>query len=127
MENSEKRTLILRYIDAYNRFDIDGMLSMLNTDITFKNVSGGEVNAQAEGLEQFRRLAEQAKQLFSQREQTLKSIEFSDDSALANIDFAGTAAVNFSSGPKVGEIIRLSGRSKFKFHQEKICSIEDYS
>ncbi|MEL6139693.1 MAG: nuclear transport factor 2 family protein, partial [Cyanobacteria bacterium J06628_6] len=73
MENSEKRTLILRYIDAYNRFDIDGMLSMLNTDITFKNVSGGEVNAQAEGLEQFRRLAEQAKQLFSQREQTLKS------------------------------------------------------
>ena len=41
MKEDDKRSLIKRYLDAYNAFDIDGMMSVIHPDIEFKNVSRG--------------------------------------------------------------------------------------
>ena len=53
MEKSEKENLIERYVRAYNDFDVDGMVALLHPEITFQNVSGGEVNAATSGLPSF--------------------------------------------------------------------------
>jgi ketosteroid isomerase-like protein len=65
MDSDEKRALVDRYLSAYEVFDIDGMLAVIHRDIEFKNVAGGEVNANASGgIDEFRKLAEQSKTLF---------------------------------------------------------------
>jgi hypothetical protein len=45
---------IARYVAAYNRFDVDGMLALLTDDVRFENVSGGQVTASASGAVEFR-------------------------------------------------------------------------
>ncbi|MEO0538525.1 MAG: hypothetical protein AAF215_32275 [Cyanobacteria bacterium P01_A01_bin.123] len=53
MTEEEKRDLIDRYLDAYNAFDVEEMMSTVHPDVEFKNVSGGEVNAAASGASEF--------------------------------------------------------------------------
>jgi hypothetical protein len=74
MEYEEKKQLIERYVEAYNAFDLGGMLSALHPDVVFRNFSGGTETANASGLEPFRRLAEQSAGLFASRCQTLGTL-----------------------------------------------------
>ena len=92
MNTPGKRNLIRRYIDAYNRFDVEGMMALIHPDIEFINVAGGEVNATASGANEFRSLAEQSKTLFSSREQTIITFEPTPDGA--SIEVAFTAGDN---------------------------------
>lgn len=59
--------IIENYIDAYNIFDIDRMLSNMHDDIKFENISNGGINLTTNGIEAFKSQAEQAKQLFKER------------------------------------------------------------
>ncbi len=61
MDEDEKRSLVERYLAAYNAFDIDGMMELIHPNIEFKNVSGGEVNATASDVIKYRQLAEKSK------------------------------------------------------------------
>ncbi len=47
MTEQAKRALIDRYLDAYNDFDVDGMMATVHPAVEFEDVSGGEVNASA--------------------------------------------------------------------------------
>lgn len=85
MNDSEPKELIGRYINAYNAFDIDGMLALLSPDIRFENYAGGQLTASADGIDEFRRLAERAKFLFSEREQRVTSMQVNEHSAVAHI------------------------------------------
>ena len=82
MNEDEKRSLIERYLAVYNAFDIDGMMALIHPDIKFENLSGGEVNATASGAEEFRRLAEQSKGLFTWRKQTVTKFWTNDAQAI---------------------------------------------
>ena len=127
MNEDNKQSLIERYLEAYNTFDIEGMMSVIHPDIEFKNVNGGEVNATASGADEFRKLAEQSKGLFSMRKQTITSFETKDDQAFIGIDYEGVLASDFPNGMKAGEIHRLNGRSEFAFRDGKIYRITDIS
>lgn len=127
MNKDDKRSLIERYLDAYNAFDIDGMMSVIHPDIVFKNVSGGEVNATASGANEFRKLAGQSKKLFSMRTQTITSFEMKDDQAFICVDYEGVIASDLPNGMKAGETLRLNGRSEFDFRDGKIYRITDIS
>ncbi len=127
MKDDDKRPLIEKYLDAYNVFDIDGMMSVIHSDIAFKNVSGGEVNASASGADEFRKLAEQSKGMFSKRKQTITNYESKNDQAFIGIDYEGVLAVDLPNGMKVGETLRLTGRSEFAFRDGKIYRITDIS
>ena len=63
--------IIENYIDAYNSFDIDRVLSDIHDDIKFENIPNGEINLTTNGIEEFRSQAEQAKQLFKERNQQI--------------------------------------------------------
>jgi len=60
MKSAEMRTIVDRYIDAYNRMDIPAMLLTVHPDVMFKSISGGSVNAGANGIAELRALAEQS-------------------------------------------------------------------
>ena len=57
MGQIDKQEMICRYIEAYNTFDIDLMLTLLHPDVRFKNLSNGEINAQTIGKSEFESLA----------------------------------------------------------------------
>jgi len=127
VNSAEMRALVDRYIDAYNRMDIEGMLLTVHPDVKFWNISGGTVNAHANGAEEFRALAEQSKSLFSERRQTVQSFEPKDNTAVASIAFYAVIAQDLPNGWKKGQVLSLAGCSEFAFSGERILTITDIS
>jgi ketosteroid isomerase-like protein len=127
MEKNEKLKLIKKYISSYNAFDIDGMLSVLDPDIEFRNISNSEETAKVAGIEAFQNLAEQSNALFSSREQKIDEIENQDLKTIVNVSYSGILAVDLPNGLNAGESINLKGISEFQFNNGKISSIIDKS
>ena len=127
MNLDEKRKIIQKYLEAYNKFDIEGMLSVLSDDVKFENVQNDKVNASTNGKIEFRQLAEQSKTLFSERKQIIKSIENNPQITSVKISYHGILASDLPNGMKAGEQINLEGVSEFIFSNSKICSIRDIS
>ena len=117
--------LIKRYIEAYNAFDIETMLSTLHSDIAFQNISSGEINTETHGIEAFRALAEQSKSLFSSRKQTITNVETNETQIYIDVAFEAVLAIDLPNGLKAGELLQLQGRSEFTFRDGKIVSIVD--
>lgn len=127
MTKTERRTLAENYIRAYNRFDIAGMLENLDEKVVFKNVSNGEITLELEGLGAFRKQAEYAASLFSEREQTIEKIVFTDEDCEVDIDYKAVLGADLPNGLRAGEKISLRGKSKFRFGGGKIIEIQDIS
>jgi ketosteroid isomerase-like protein len=127
MQANEQVQLIQKYIDAYNTFDVDGMLALLSAEVRFENWSGGQLTTEATGIDEFRRLAHQAKAMFSVREQRITSIKQNDDSIVVSIDYRGQLAVDIPDGPRAGTVLNLNGESEFTFKDGRIFKIVDRS
>jgi len=127
MVDIEKRILVEQFIDAYNRFDVDGMLALLAPDVSFENVADGQVTATTSGIEEFRQLAEQSKALFSERKQIITALNFRPASVVASIAWRGVFAIDVPNGPAAGTAIELEGESEFEFSGERISRIVDRS
>ncbi|PUA29261.1 MAG: hypothetical protein B0W54_01270 [Cellvibrio sp. 79] len=127
MSKLEKENLINRYLTAYNTFDIDGMTALLSSDIHFENYSGGQLTDSTDGINDFRKLAEKSKSLFSEREQRITKLTFSQDSAIADIAYRGKLAVDIPNGPSAGTVLDLKGQSEFSFVNRRISKIIDRS
>ncbi|HEU0297416.1 MAG TPA: nuclear transport factor 2 family protein [Anaerolineales bacterium] len=127
MNEREKESLVQRYVRAYNDFNIDGMMALMHPECRFQNVSGGEVNASTTGVQQLRELAEKSKDLFSARRQTITAYQHDGESLSVEIDYEGVLRVDIPNGPKVGETLKLKGRSDFQFRDGLIYALTDYS
>ncbi|MCC2547326.1 nuclear transport factor 2 family protein [Hymenobacter sp. BT175] len=127
METSPQKQLVQAYIEAYNRFDVAGMLAGLHEDVVFRNILGGEVNLTTTSKESFRQQAEQARQYFSQREQRVTNWQVAGNRVEVLLDYTGVAAIDFPNGLKAGDTLRLQGKSVFKFANGRIIAIDDIS
>jgi ketosteroid isomerase-like protein len=127
MENAQKEQLIDRYLAAYNAFDIDGMLALLAPTIRFENYNGTQLTAAANGADEFRSLADQAKALFAEREQRLTDLTEDGDDLVARIAYRGRLARELPNGPPAGTVLELEGTSVFSFDGELIGKIVDRS
>ncbi|QJE02137.1 nuclear transport factor 2 family protein [Massilia forsythiae] len=127
MNEAARRAVIQRYLDAYNAFDIERMLAQLADDVHFEDVSGGQVTATADGIDAFRRLAEQGCRLFSEREQRITALAFDGDTARVEIAWRGRFAVDVPGGPRAGTQAALQGRSEFTFDGLRIARLVDAS
>ena len=121
------RALVERYLAAYNGFDVPGMLALLDPAVEFRNLSNGEVTAAADGIEEFRQLAERAATLFRSRRLTIADYVASGDGAVVTVDYEGVLAVDLSPTLRAGETLRLTGRSTFAFRNGRIARIVDES
>ena len=127
MEYDSYQKIIANYIDAYNNFDIDRMLSDMHEEIRFENISNGEINLTINGITEFRNQAEKTRTLFKERKQKITDIKFDADRVEVKIDYQGTLAVDFSDELKAGDIIELKGSSIFRFNDNKIAELKDIS
>jgi hypothetical protein len=98
--NQRKQEIVENYIQAYNHFDIKGMLHDLHNDIQFENISNGQANLTTHGIEEFRNQAESAKKLFKKREQKITTIKSNLNSVEVQIDYTGILAVDLPDGLK---------------------------
>ena len=127
MDTDEAKALIEEFLDAYNCFDVDAMMELVDPEIEFRNVSGGDVDTTAIGQDEFRELAQQSAFLFSSRKQTTTKFEVEGEVVSVNIDFTGTLATDIPDGMKTGDELRVTGRSEFVFRDKKIYRLTDYS
>lgn len=127
MDDTSRESLVERYLAAYNRFDVDGMLAVLSNDVRFENYSGDVLTASASGIDEFRSLAEQACALFCEREQRLTSLELAPGAATACIAYRGRLAADIPGGPPAGTLLELAGTSEFSFDGGRIVRIVDRS
>lgn len=117
--------LIKSYIDAYNRFDIDGMCALLTPAIRFEHYSDGALGAATSGLQEFRALAETGAALFAEREQRVTAVRIDGDQAVVEIAFHGKLAVDIPGGPSAGTVLTLNGTSEFTFADGAVSRIID--
>lgn len=127
MQENGQEQLIQKYIDAYNAFDVDGMLKLLSPDVHFENWSGVQLTAEAFGIDEFRQLAEQAKTIFSEREQRITAIKQGADSVIVSIAYRGRLAVDIPDRARAGTVLDLNGESEFAFEDRMISKIVDRS
>ncbi|WKN46024.1 nuclear transport factor 2 family protein [Tunicatimonas pelagia] len=115
------------YIEAYNSFNVPGMTEHLSDDVVFQNVSGGESILELTGKEAFKAQAEQAKNLFKSRKQTIEDVQIVGDTAEVTVDYLGVLAQDLPNGLSAGDTIQLSGKSIFHFEDGKITKLRDES
>ena len=127
MQANEQVQVIQKYIAAYNAFDVDGMLKHLSPEVRFENWSGNHRTAEASGIGEFRQLAEQAKGMFSEREQRITAIKQGAESVIVTIAYRGQLAVDIPGGPCAGTVLDLNGESEFVFDGGLISKIVDRS
>ena len=127
MTNEEIKGIIENYVQAYNSFDVEGIVQLLHTDIVFRNYSNGELNTETKGKEAFRELAEKSAEIFSSRRQTILACIVMDDKLEVQIDYEGILAIDLPNGLKTGDTLQLKGTSLFMIKEGKLCLIEDYS
>ncbi len=121
------RTLIDRYIAAYNRIDVDAMLLTLHPSIVFENISGGQLSVRTQGIVEFERLARSTQPLFSARRQIITAYSETGDTATAHILFDGTFAMDLPNGVRAGQSISMTGRSEYRAHDGLLIYVADHS
>lgn len=119
--------IIENYIRAYNSFDIEKMLIDMDDNVRFENSTDGVVNLVTNNIMELRIQAEQARQFFKEREQTITDYIFNNDLVEIHIDYKGVLAIDFPNGLKAGDKIELKGKSIFKFKNNKIIELKDIS
>jgi hypothetical protein len=127
MIEARQKDLIDRYLAAYNAFDIEAMLAQLDPAVRFENVANGQLTAEAAGIEEFRRLAEQSKGMFSEREQRVTGLTREGGTVVAEIAWRGRLAASIPDGPAAGTVLEMKGRSEFDFGAGGIVKIVDRS
>lgn len=127
MNNTKEKNLVQQYVDAYNAFDIDGMAALLHEDVEFRDISDGELEVETKGIDEFRKLAEQSKDILSERCQTIKKFTIFPNKIEIEIDYEATLAIDLSIGLNAGEKLKLQGKSIFEIKDNKLIVIEDYS
>jgi ketosteroid isomerase-like protein len=119
------QALIEAYVDAYNRFDVEGMLVTLADDVRFEHHVADQLAVATDGKADFEKLARVGAALFASREQTVEGIEEQGNVLIAHVHFHGEIAEDIPDGPGAGSIIEMDGTSEFAFAGGKIVRVID--
>jgi ketosteroid isomerase-like protein len=119
--------VIEAYIAAYNRKDVEGMIACLSDNVFFRNISGGEVTAEASDKQSFADMARFGASAFESRHQKVTNAITVAGTTLAEIDYSAVVATDLPNGWKAGQELAFSGASAFRVDGGKIVSIVDES
>lgn len=123
---NDRTNKVFRYVEAYNKMDVEDMIAHLDDGIVFLNVMNGENTLELKGIEEFKKQAIEALSYFSEREQSIESITHTHSSTEITINYRAIAAMDFPNGLKKGEEINLKGKSIFEFSEDgKIVRLTD--
>ncbi|WP_160114618.1 nuclear transport factor 2 family protein [Aquimarina sp. AU474] len=121
------KKIVQNYVNAYNKFDIVGMTKDIHNDVEFENITNGQVDLILQGIEQFRKQAESAKEYFKERKQIITRWEFQDNVITINVAYDAILAIDLPNGMAAGDLLQLKGQSIFEFKEGQIIKIQDKS
>jgi hypothetical protein len=128
MNQDELKKIIDKYVQCYNSFDIDGMMSLMHRNVYFQNISEGKVTMSTQGISELRHIAEQSKSIFKTHCQTITSYDIKPPSeASIELEYQGEFAFDIPNGPQAGDKIHLKGKSEFVFKDGLIIQLKDIS
>jgi ketosteroid isomerase-like protein len=127
MDAMQAQLLVERYIEAYNRFDVPGMLACLQPDVQFEHSTNGDVTVRLDSKEAFESQAIRAAAWFAERTQCITALRWLGEQAEADIDYHAVTATDLPNGIKAGTTLRFSGQSRFLFRDGLIAFIQDFS
>ena len=127
MDATQAEKLVSSYIEAYNCFDVPGMLACLHPDVQFEHSTNGDVTVRLDGKAAFEAQATRAAAWFSERTQHVTAFRWQDEQADVAIDYFAITAMDLPNGIKAGTTLQFSGRSVFSFRDELIAFIQDFS
>lgn len=119
--------LIETYIQGYNNFDVNKMLSVLNQNIVFENYTNNSLTLKLDGINQFKEQAKKVLSVFSERKQEIEEVITKENNFEVHIKYTATLQVDLSEELKKGDQLNLKGKSVFFFQNNTITKIEDYS
>ncbi len=120
-------SIVTEYVEAYNLYDLDLMLTFLDDNIQFYNIFQGILNRNTKGIDAFKEQAKLSCELFENRKQEIVGIVLKPESVVLTISFTGIAKKKLGQQLKKGDPIYVSGKSTFEFKNDKISCIEDVS
>lgn len=124
---SDIRLLIERYVNCYNRMDVEAMLECVSDDVLFENISNSGQSMSFQGRDAMREVAMLGLQAFSYRQQKVVRLICAETSAAAEVEFTGTAALDLPMGAKAGDVVKLRGVSIFEMQNGVLSRVADYS
>jgi ketosteroid isomerase-like protein len=127
MDATQAQVLVDKYIEAYNGFDVPGMLACLHPDVQFEHSTNGDVTVRLDGKAAFEAQATRAAAWFTERTQHVTAFRWQDEQAEAAIDYFAITATDLPNGIKAGTTLQFSGRSVFTFRDGLIAFIQDFS
>lgn len=115
---NDRTEKIFRYLDAYNKMEVENMIADFADGIIFSNVVNGDKTIELQGIEEFKKQAIEALSYFSERKQSIEAITHTGSSTEIVIDYRAIAAMDFPNGLKKGYEINLKGKSIFEFSED---------
>ena len=91
----------------------------------FENISEGTVNMTLNGIVAFKEQATQSANLFKERTQKIKSFQNNGNETIVEIDYHAILAIDLPNGLNAGSELNLTGKSIFKFSENKIIELTD--
>ncbi|MDF2516634.1 MAG: hypothetical protein K0R59_1930 [Sphingobacterium sp.] len=123
---NDRTEKIFRYVEAYNKMDVEDMIANFDDGIIFQNIMNDEKTMELQGIEEFKKQAIEALSYFSERQQSIESITHTHSSTEITINYRAIAAIDFPNGLKKGEEINLKGKSVIEFSADgKIRKLTD--
>jgi hypothetical protein len=126
--NERDKKIIENYIDAYNNFDMNRMLENMSDNVIFQNISDGEINLETSSKMELMTQMIRTRDLFSERTQTINSIEEESGEYIVDIHFKGTWAIDMPpAGVEEGDISEMECESRFQIENGQIVRLIDVS
>ncbi len=127
MNREKQKQVVEKYIEAYNNFDTETLLSLFEPECVFENYSDNKLTASVRGLNELREMMEQGKNIFVSRNQSISKLSFQNEKVMVEIDYHGKLKIDLPNGLKAGDDLKLKGRSEFEFQDDLIKSLRDFS
>jgi ketosteroid isomerase-like protein len=127
MDAMQAKMLVDKYIEAYNGFDVPGMLACLHPDVQFEHSTNGDVTVRLDGKAAFESQATRAAAWFTERTQHVTAFRWQDEQAEVGVEYFAITATDLPNGIKTGATLQFSGRSIFSFQDGLIAFIQDFS
>lgn len=125
MDVEGKRSVIECFVHAFNSFDVDTMVSLLDPDAEYRCIVNGAVLHGTSGIDEFRSLGEQWRLHYSSRKLTVMEMYEKGCQVIMEINYAAVMAADSADGMKAGDTVKREGISEVVFRDDKILSITE--
>ncbi len=109
------KEIVQKYINAYNNFDIESMMSYMHADCIFESKHNGVLSFTTKGKHSFRQICSVAKNNYSFRKQIIEGFTSKGELLEVKFYFKGTLALDIPELGKKGENIAFETKSIFVF------------